>query len=177
MPKAPKPDEKPVPSEPEPTDTVTFSLRLTEGQRDLLTKAAELRGWKPTNLLRIAGLDRAAHIVNTSTLTRVDFRGLARTVADQIFAERSCHLLNEDDQLEQAAAFESQSDIPPYWDSTRRRPVIVSILNRPYSFLDFLKNGALFGGAEFLNLIIQSCEEISRRAQGDLPPPVDPTSL
>ena len=111
-------------------------------------------------------------------LTRVDFRALARTVADQIFAERSCHLLREHDDLEEAAAFESRGDIPPYWDPTQPlQPVIVSILNRPHSFLAALKEGAQFGGTEFLNLIIQSCEEISSRAQGNLPPPVDPSSL
>lgn len=33
--------------EPESKDTVTFSVRLTEEQRKLITKAAEMKGWTP----------------------------------------------------------------------------------------------------------------------------------
>lgn len=178
MTKAAKPPEKqPTQPEAEAKDTVTLSVRLTEGQRDLLTAAAELRGWTPTNLLRVAALERAAHIVNTSTLTRVDFKGLARTVADQIFAERSCHIPKGHGELEPVAAFESLADIPPYFDSSDPSPILVSLLNRPHSFLEELRDGAQFGGAEFLRLVIQACEEIARRAEGNLPSPVDPNSL
>ena len=60
MPKGSKPTEKLVEPEPEAKETTTFSVRLTEEQKDLLAKAAELRGWTPTNLLRVAALEKAA---------------------------------------------------------------------------------------------------------------------
>ena len=72
-------------------DTATFSVRLTEEQRDIINKAAALRGWKPANLLRVAALEKAAHIINTTTQTKVDFRGLAYEVARTLLAERRCY--------------------------------------------------------------------------------------
>src|SRR5438270_5009331 len=95
MSKRPLTDESP----PEQKDTVTFSVRLTEEQRDLVTKAAELRGWTPTNLLRIAAVEKAAQIVNTSTLTKLDFRSLAMEIATQLFAERHAYTLHRDDGM------------------------------------------------------------------------------
>ena len=47
----------------EARDSFTLSVRLTEQQRQLLEQAAELRGWKATNLLRVAALEKAGHPV------------------------------------------------------------------------------------------------------------------
>ena len=67
----------------------TFSIRLNDEQRDLLLKAAALRGWTPTGLVRIATIERAAHIVNTSEQKSIDFKGLAADLARRSFGHRA----------------------------------------------------------------------------------------
>jgi uncharacterized protein (DUF1778 family) len=158
----------------EQKDTVTFSVRFTEEQRALINAAAELRGWTPTNLLRVAALEKAAHIVNTSTRTRVDFKDLAATVATQIFAIRSCRVPYKDEFTE-ADVFEDFSQVPDL--NAYVYPVEISPWQMPPTFLDKLKEAARFGGTEFLGLILQSSEDITSRIQPDLPDPVDPGAI
>ena len=69
-------------------DTTTLSVRLTEEQRERLATAALLRGWTPTTLLRIAAMEKAAHILNTSVPTNVDLRKVAEAVAVRLVGER-----------------------------------------------------------------------------------------
>jgi len=117
-------------------DTATLSVRLTEEQRERLATAALLRGWTPTTLLRIAAMEKAAHILNTSTPTNVDLRKVADAVAGRLAGERKQLTVKE---------------------------------------LKELKMGAHYGGAEFLNMIIDACMIAVSRTQPDLPSPVDPT--
>ena len=79
---------------------VTFSVRLTEAQRRLLADAAELKGWSPTQLIRTAALEKAAHVVNTSRPTKIDFRRLASLVAEQLFKERTYTRLDDPESEE-----------------------------------------------------------------------------
>ena len=48
-------------------------VRFTEEQRERLATAGFLRGWTPTNLLRVAELEKAAYVVNTHVLLRASF--------------------------------------------------------------------------------------------------------
>src|SRR4051794_9485463 len=94
--------------------TVSFSVRLTEKQRDLLLRAAETKGWTVTSLLKNAALEKAAFILNTAAPNRVDFPGLARQVADQLFAPRRARVPDpfHAGTIVDAEVFESFSDEP-----------------------------------------------------------------
>src|SRR5262249_25968751 len=70
-------------------DTTTFSIRLTEPERDRVTKAAQLKGWTPTNFVRTATLEKAAHVLNTSQVTNFNFKRLANTVAEHLCGPKS----------------------------------------------------------------------------------------
>jgi hypothetical protein len=54
---------------------------LTEEQKERLEIAARLRGWTPTTLLRVAAMEKAAHVLNTTTPTNMDLRKIAEAVA------------------------------------------------------------------------------------------------
>jgi uncharacterized protein (DUF1778 family) len=86
-------------------DTATLSVRLTEEQRERLATAALLRGWTPTTLLRIAAMEKAAHILNTSTPTRLDLRKVADAVAGRLAGERKQLTVKELKELKMGAHY------------------------------------------------------------------------
>lgn len=157
------------------SDTVTLSVRLTEPQRKLLEQAASLRGWNPTNLLRVAALERSAAIVNTSTLTSTDFRGMARQIAEQMFGRRTARGFGDDGEIIDLDAVADVRDLGP-WDQ-ELRPVEVSPWRLSDEFLVRLREAAKRGAGEFMNLIVQSADELTARNQKNLPDPIDPTTL
>ena len=57
---------------------------MTEEQKDRLEIAARLRGWTPTTLLRVAAMEKAAHVLNTTTPTNLDLRKIAEAVAARL---------------------------------------------------------------------------------------------
>ena len=61
-------------------EMTTFSIRLTSEQRERLVQAAEKQGWSPTNLIRTAALERAAHILNTTRPSQINFDEEARKI-------------------------------------------------------------------------------------------------
>src|SRR5262249_13246110 len=65
-------------------NTFTLSVRLTEEQKERLEIAARLRGWTPTTLLRVAAMEKAAHVLNTTTPTNMDLRKIAESVAARL---------------------------------------------------------------------------------------------
>jgi uncharacterized protein (DUF1778 family) len=86
-------------------DTATLSVRLTEEQRERLATAALLRGWTPTTLLRIAAMEKAAHILNTSTPTNLDLRKVADAVAGRLAGERKQLTVKELKELKMGAHY------------------------------------------------------------------------
>ena len=164
------------PIEVETRDSRTLSVRLTEPQHQLLERAAELRGWKATNLLRVAALEKAAAIINTSTLTNIDFKGMADRIAQQMFAWRQCRLVNESGDLIEADPVEdiavAAGSLPPDYNPVEVRPWRLSD-----DFLPELRRAAKLGSGEFMNLILQAAEELVSRRQRNLPPPIDPATL
>jgi uncharacterized protein (DUF1778 family) len=86
-------------------DTTTLSVRLTEEQRERLATASLLRGWTPTTLLRIAAMEKAAHILNTSTPTNMDLRKVAEAVAGRLAGVRKQLTIKELKELKMAAHY------------------------------------------------------------------------
>lgn len=165
----------------ETKETQSFSVRFTDPQRELLAKAAEIRGWSVTNLLKTAALDRAAHIVNTATTNRVDFKGLAREIAERMFAERKCRIVGEDGELVDAVTYDMGSDrllAEQLLHAPQDQPSAeVSPWQLPAEALEDVRAASRFGGAEFLNLILSYCDEIASRSTPNLSDPIDPSTL
>lgn len=161
----------------EPKGTISFSVRLTEKQRDLLTRAAERRGWSLTSLLKNAALEKAVHILNTSAPNKVDFRGTAEEIARQVFTPRSRRTVAGDGSPVPADTCEHLDEAYSY---PSEHPFEVSPWHRPPDFLADIRDAARFGGTEFLELIIQASEEITTRSQRNvlkLPDPIDPSAV
>jgi uncharacterized protein (DUF1778 family) len=165
-----------ITQEAESKGSVTFSVRLTEEQRDLLTRAAELRGWSPTNLLRTAALDKALHIVNTTSPNRFDFRGLAMKTAVQLFGRRKAYVLSRSDERIEAVVVENLANVPS-WFTDDEPPAEVEPKAMSLDQLEQLTRAARVGGAEFLNMIVDACGSITGPDRRDLPEPIDPSTL
>lgn len=163
-------------SDTETKGTISFSIRLSDKQRDLLAKAADAKGWTVTNLIKIAALERAAFIINTASPNRVDFAGIARQVADGVFTPRSArvpdHGTGDPVDADVVESFADVPDLPAFV-----YPVEVSPWHKPAAFASELREAARYGGTEFLNLIIDASEAIASRTQPSLPDPIDPTEL
>lgn len=151
--------------EAEARGTVALSIRFPEEQYKLLTRAAELKGWTPTNLLRVASLEKAAHIVNTETLTKLDFKKLAHEIAENLFSYRQW--LGPVVGLEGMHPIDSELE-----ESLRLEPAE----RLPNEALLKLKEAARFGGAEFLALIVEYSEGLAAGRLTQLPDPIDPTN-
>jgi uncharacterized protein (DUF1778 family) len=86
-------------------DTITLSVRLNEEQKERLSTAANFRGWTPTTLLRVSAMEKAAHILNTSTPTNMDLRKVAEAVAGRLAGERKQLTIKELKELKMAAHY------------------------------------------------------------------------
>lgn len=165
-------------SEAERKDTISFSVRLTGIERDLLSRAAEKRGWTLTNLLKIAAREKAVHILNTSAPSRVDFRGTAQEIARQVFTPRSARtldLIGGEPRFVQAEAYEHLAEALINQD---QNPVVeVSPWQMSPDFLSNIREAARYGGTEFLDLIVEAAEAITSRSTRNLPDPIDPSSI
>ena len=161
----------------EPRGTVSFSVRLTEKQRDLLSRAAEKRGWTLTSLLKNAALERAVHILNTSAPNRVDFRGAAEEIARQIFTPRNGRTIGHDGMPVPVEVYERLEEA--YVHPVEDNPVEVEVSpwQMPPGFLEQIRDAARYGGIEFLDLIVQASEAITTRGELNLPDPIDPSSI
>lgn len=145
----------------------TFSIRLNEQQRALLLQAAALKGWTPTQLVRIAALERAIGICNTATPRTFDFKGLAAKLANLWFAPRDVeYALTEAD-----------------WDAIKNTPpgespvVAVPVPPLPFDVVFKLEQAATQGGTEFLNLLVEFAAGLTAPHRMDLPAPIDPKKI
>lgn len=178
MSKQKKPELPPLPPLPR-QDTATFSVRFTDEQRDLITKAAAVRGWSAANLLRLAALEKAAFVLNTASPNQIDFQDIARKVADRVFTQRTALVPNQSEApaggLVEAQTYERIE--PEGWDPSE--PIAqIAPWQMPPEFVEQLRLAARYGGTEFLNLLVEASQGIAiRRNPKSLPPPIDPASV
>jgi uncharacterized protein (DUF1778 family) len=154
--------------------TISFSVRLTEKQRDLLTRAAEKRGWTLTSLLKTAALERAVHILNTSAPSKIDFRGTAEKIAQQVFTPRAGR---EIDGAGVPVPVEVVERLEEAYADQINNAVEVSPWQMPPAFLFEIRDATKYGGTEFLELIVQAAEALTTRNNPGLPDPIDPSSI
>lgn len=139
---------------------VAFSVRLTIEEHELLKKAAALRGWTPTNLIRTATLERAAHILNTSRVTTFNFKELAVVLADQLFKPRQIRVEIDPEDVD------VPEDVTPSITTTAEA--------LPVSVLSELRKAARLGGGEFLGQVLEYCEGLTASQRFDVPQPIEP---
>lgn len=165
---------KPVSTDPESDakNSITFSVRFTEEQRDLLQKAAERRGWTPTQLIRTAALERAVYVLNTATATRVDYRGLAVAAAALVAGRRTAYTPDENGQSSEATVVDDLGD--GFGPDHYPNPVKVLPPVMDASSLKEFATAARTGGTEFLAMLVDACQSVSGPMRFDLAEPLDP---
>jgi uncharacterized protein (DUF1778 family) len=157
MPKKKNTTKKAEASEP---DSFTFSTRVTQLQKEWIERAAALRGWSPSNFLRVAAIDRATNIINTSTRTKFDIRGFARVVAKQLI-EPDVWVTTE------PYGERMDPDHPGYPDDINT----VAACFSPAT-VETLRNAVKFGGAEFLAQIVDAIDDMRAPGNPELPDPI-----
>jgi uncharacterized protein (DUF1778 family) len=138
--------------------TITYSIRLTDQQRDRLVEAAQVRGWTPTALIRIAALEKAAHILNISRPTTFNFKQAASLAADHLAKPRL--VLQHDEATDS-------------WFSEVNEKLQVDPPSLSAPELARIKRAAHLGGNEFLNLVVDFCEGLLA-PEPQLTEPLDP---
>lgn len=139
----------------------------------MLAEAAALRGWTPTNLLRVAALERAAQILNTSRPTKLNLSRLAEQVAATLCEPREVEKQwEEPDAPVQKVPLEHIKELEGFhWWFT---PPPLS-----ENDVESLRQAVRLGGPDFLNRVLGECTRLLERdapAQ-ELPDPVDPDSF
>lgn len=104
--------------------------------------------------------ENAAHIINTSTLTRFDFKGLAAKVAQQLCTPKATIVDDESTPVD----FELLNF--PNLHPWAERFAVDEVFR--------LRDASRLGGADFLKLIVEHAESLTVAHRRDLPDPVDP---
>ena len=170
----------------QPTDEGTTSYSDRHQQRDVLLKAAALRGWTPTSLIRTAALEKATHVLNLSVPNSFDFSGAAKRCAEVLVAPRTVTIA---DAVPSYAHAEwvglpegtALSDIPNKEDFDPNQLRLDDFRPKPLSpeRVEELQEAIRLGGIEFANQLIVECRRLGSVANHppNLPPPIDPQSL
>lgn len=153
------------------TAHIAQAWRFTEEEKTLLARAAAYKGWSPNNLIRIAALESAAAIVNTSTQTT--FKGLALKLAEQLAKPRfslvtTCDLKDPEDtsyrrmaesELAEPGTISERETIVEVEPETRQlSPDIVAEINK----------AAKYGSVEFLRPFIEYNEGLAAPSRLDI---------
>ena len=150
-------------------DAAAVSFRLTADEKAVVDRAALLRGWTPTALVRRAAVERAAQIINADTHTALDLQGFAEQVASVLCAERQYFVVTEEN------GFPARREL----DVVLCDPNATSIESDPpalsFKELDKLVQAAALGGAEFLRLVVERCKFLSRDRSAVQP--LDPSKI
>ncbi len=137
-------------ADPDETFT-TFSIRLGARETALLREAMEQKGWTAANFIRRATLDRAAHIMNTSRHTEIDFEGWARRLAAQLCVPEV--IMTCDDDLERTPMGPPLLiNEVPYSFETRNQLEVEDVAR--------LREAIHRGGAELLTRMLAECDRL-----------------
>src|SRR5262249_7395632 len=155
----------------QPPKGTTFSIRLSGEQRDRLTEAAALRGWTPSTFIRNAALERAANILNTSRVTKVDFKRLAMRIADRLYDNPKITITGDGPNEFSATACDGDS-LGNVLDDQRLQGLRLFVDTFDVD-LESLSNAARLGGSEFLNLIVDFGQHLVAQAPEPGLEPID----
>jgi hypothetical protein len=151
--------------------TATLSVRLTEAQQELLARAARLRNWTPTHFLRVAALERAAHVINASPDYVSNLAVPAMNVARRLVERPTAYTIDLDDfQRIPMDVVHDLVGIERDMSPGDNLPVEISPRELSEKEWDDFQRAARLGGAEFLALIVAA-------ARLHLSPPGGPTPI
>jgi uncharacterized protein (DUF1778 family) len=164
-----KPEESPSPRD----GFVTLSVRVTGPQHELLSRAAKLRGWTPTHLLRVAASERAVHIINTSPEYAPNLFHHAVEAARRLVMKPTAYTVASDEPTRvQMDVVDTLFDPEVILYPGNEHPV--EIIPREFTTTQWeaFQRAAKLGGAEFLSLIISAADlALNPRSA---PEPIDP---
>lgn len=156
----------------EPPALTTYSIRLDQSERELLTKALSVKGWTPTHFIRQATLEKAAQVDNTSKFTTFDFDLFARRLAKQL-CQAEARFGSYEDPESGLCSFEQLKDAIPQlehsYDTTEPPPLKAGDV-------DTLRMAVKLGGSEFLRRVLEECDRIVK-PPNELPSPIDPAQF
>ena len=155
-----------------PENLTTYSIRLGENERALLTKALKAKGWTETHFIRQATLEKAAHVDNTSQFIQFDFDRLARRLAKQL-CEPEPKFGDERDPdygLADVDVLRARLDFPGLYMTTEPPPLTTNDVEQ-------LRQAVHLGGAEFLRRVLDECDRLFVHQRRDLPPAIDPAQF
>jgi len=150
----------------------TYSIRLAEPERELLSRALKAKGWTATHFIRQAALEKAAHIDNTSQFTEFDFDRLARRLAKQL-CEPETRFGDYNDAeggLSDIKLLRENPGLDGLYATTEPPPLTNGDVEQ-------LRKAIHLGGAEFLRRVVDECDRLVVHQRRDLPPPIDPTQF
>ena len=152
---------------PNRADAAALFLRLKPQEKEVIARAASLRGWSATSLVRRAAIERAAQIINIETDTSLDLQGFAEQVANILRAERKYFHRNLDDD---GLPFDQSWDPDPEsgWPVSTPEPLTREDILK-------LDRSVLLGGTEFLRLVVERCRFLSRQKASQSP--IDPSKI
>ncbi len=143
---------------------ISYSARFDDSQRKLLEKAASRQGQSVAQFIRLASLERAAHVLNTGSPTQFDFYGIAGLLAKQMVNPTVSHI-DPDGGIH---------DRNPY-DREEEFEAVASCLSR--AEIEQLTRAFELGGAEFWKLVSTTCLMRLSPDSSGLPEPIDPKQL
>ena len=156
-------------------DLMTYSVRFTDAERELLARAAALKGWSPTNLIRQAALESSVAIVNTAS--QPAFKGLALKLAEQLAKPRFYVVSSVDPNSPEqiyTSRF-SEQDLARTWEPPREHEDQMFIIRvepeTPQPTAEVvaqIAKAAKHGGAEFVRPFVDYTEGFSASEKLDM---------
>lgn len=145
----------------------SYSIRLTDAERQLVSNAASARSWTPTALIKQATIEKAAAIANLAQPTRFAFESIARGLAKQLCQTEAIFVEPDDRREYLNLKGDPENGLytldPPQMDLER---------------LEVLKTAVRLGGTEFLGRVLDECKQLLLAdGQPFLPEPIDPAKL
>ncbi len=146
------------------------STRVNHAEKKLIDEAASLRGWSTSKLVRVAVLEKAQHILNTTKPNKFDMLGKARWLAKQL-VEPECRVKVYLPGQSEPIAYEDLDE------PTCIEDVAVEPSGLRFRDIATLRRALALGGSEFLALVIAECEALTLKERTDLDDPVELDAL
>ena len=158
--------------------TVMLSVRLSERERDLLQKAAEVRGWSTTGFLRMAALERGAHMVNAERIAP-RLRAQASEVANRLVKHPRVLTISDANEQVEAQVIDNLSDmlLEAHLDDDLKPPVELRPGPMTLEEIRGLRDAAKHAGVGFLRMIVEACDALVAEQELGEPELIDQSSF
>ncbi len=164
-----------------PNASGIVSIRLTAAERQLIEDAAAKKGWKAATFIRVAALERAAHVINLSRPTSFDFSRASKRLAEALVAPRSVEIYDTGSPTMFGRFGEGQMhDRVTDHDAKLAWSTLTDFQPAPFTRDEIanLSEAVRLGGLDFAAQLLMDCQRLaSTPSDPDLPAPIDPASI